>query len=492
MDKEKIRQFITTQRQAGIPDADIHAFLVQKGAIQMPAQTTQSQDKTDARYEKMGKIGNTLGSIFGGNKVGEGIGTLAARQQANTGDMEIADYSSLSPQAIERLRAKGVPITEEEQRAEVAKGIEGPSAKELAGDVAQIGLNFVGAGGAKALKGASLVKKVATGAGIGYLYDVSTGLKDGETIGESAVPGVGAIVGGAIPVVGAATRGIGRATAKIGTTAIESVIPTSSREAGILQTYKANNPFLKRVGDVLKGTEKAPTTAGKTVATKGLMGTKSQIGVQAKRAEQKLWNDVISPRLKGSTKAVDMDGFFNKIQEDIVTSTPEASRQKSLLNALESFKEDYAGVKSVSLDKLQKLKEGWAEFIPEKAYRGENISGAANQVRNLLANESRQTIYSQLGDEVKQAYFDYGNLQGLKKMGQVSMTGQKLKGGTGGLVSEIFSQTVTPIGTVGGQAIYKIGKGIEFIGNLGAKNLGEALGVKSVSSQRLRKPAKLK
>jgi hypothetical protein len=62
-------------------------------------------------------------------------------------------------------------------------------------------------------------------------------------------------------------------------------------------------------------------------------------------------------------------------------------------------------------------------------------------------------------------------------MGVISGTGQKLKGGTGGLLSEVFSQAVTPIGTVGGQAVYRLGKGIEFIGNLGAKNLGEALGI---------------
>jgi hypothetical protein len=51
------------------------------------------------------------------------------------------------------------------------------------------------------------------------------------------------------------------------------------------------------------------------------------------------------------------------------------------------------------------------------------------------------------------------------------------------VVSEIFSQAITPVGTIGGQAIYKIGKGLEFIGNLGAKNLGEALGIKNLTSR---------
>ena len=319
---------------------------------------------------------------------------------------------------------------------------------------------------------------VAAGATGGYLADAGFGLEDDtQSVGDALKPGVGTALGAAIPLAGPVVRATGRATAKTGSKLVEAVIPSNIREAKLLQTYKANNPFLKRVNDVLSGTEKAPTTAAQTVTRKGLFGTKSGIGIQATRAQKSLWDDVISPRLKASEQAVDLPGFFAKVEQDIIENTPELARQKSLLKALNSYRNDYAGIDVVSLEKLQKLKEGWAEFVPEKFYKGENIAGAANQVRGLLSSESRQTIYSQLGDDVRQAYLDYGNLAGIKKMGQTSMTGQKLKGGTGGLISEIFSQTVTPIGTTAGRAIYKIGKGIEFIGDIGAKNLGEVLGI---------------
>ena len=355
------------------------------------------------------------------------------------------------------------------------------SGKQVAGEALQVASYLFPYGKAANVAGKTLGAiggNVASGAAGGYLADVGYGLADkNKTTTEALTSGLGTAIGATVPLVGSVVRGAGRGIAKIGEKTVDVVIPASTREAQILQTYKANNPFIQRVTDVLKGTSKSPTTAGKTVTTEALMGTKSQIGIQAKRASQSLWEDIISPRLKASDYAVDLDGFFNKVEKDIIESTPEIARQKTLLKALDSFREDYAGTKAISLEKLQKLKEGWAEFIPEKAYRGENISGAANQVRKLLADESRQTIYSQLGGDVKQAYLDYGNLQGIQKMGVVSMTGQKLKGGTGGFVSELFSQAVTPIGTVGGQAIYQLGKGIEFIGNLGAKNLGEALGV---------------
>jgi hypothetical protein len=403
-------------------------------------------------------------------------GTLAVKPIARATE---ALTRTLAPSS---LASKGYEAMADEGGQNIAGiSVPTPTARQITGEALQTASYLFPYGKAAGLAGKGLGKiggNVASGATGGFLADAGYGLADKEqTVGEALTPGLGTAIGASIPLAGSTLRATGRATSKLGSKAIETVIPTSSREAGILQTYKANNPFLKRVADVLKGTDKAPTTAASTVTKNGLMGTKSQIGIQAKRAEEKLWKDIISPRLKASEQAVDLDGFFTKIQDDIVKTTPEASRQKSLLNALQSFKDDYAGINSVSLEKLQKLKEGWAEFIPEKAYRGENISGAANQVRKLLANESRQTIYSQLGDDVRQAYFDYGNLQGLKKMGQVAMTGQKLKGGAGSFISEILSEAVTPVATVGGQAVYRVGKGIEFIGNLGAKNLGEAIGI---------------
>lgn len=391
----------------------------------------------------------------------------------------------------ESQAAKGFEILQEEGQGQDVLGVNVPSltggARQITGEALKTASYLFPYGKVAGLAGKAVGKiggNVISGATGGYLADVGYGLTEGETTGEALTPGAGTAIGAAIPLVGPTLRGTGRAVSKLGEKTVETVIPVSKREASILQTYKANNPFFKRVADVLQGTEQAPTTAGKTATRTtagqtlpGLFGTKSQIGVQAKRAKDSLWKDVIQPRLRASEQAVDLDGFFAKVEDDIIKSNPELSRQKSLLEALNAVKEDYAGTKAVSLEGLQKLKEGWAKFVPDKAYQGKPIGGAFNDVRNQLADEARQTIYSQLGDDVKQAYFDYGNLQGLTEMGKVSMTGQKLKGGTGGLLSELLSQTITPIGTVGGQAVYRLGKGIEFVGNLGAKNLGEALGV---------------
>jgi len=449
-----------------------------KQIVSEPARTLITQPGIRAG-QAIGSLGLTLANKLSGGKLSESVKertgqTLDERMNQSVGQ----DISTVNGTVL-------------------SKGVDG-SGRQIVGETLQSASYLIPYGKVAGALGGGTVGNVIAGAAGGYTADAGYGLTDkNKTVGEALTPGVGTALGAAIPGALPLLTGAGRVTSKVGSKMVESVIPTSSREAGILQTYKANKPFLQRIGDVLSGTEKAPITAGKTALTttqgqtvNGLFGTKSQIGVQAKRASDSLWSDVIAPRLKESTKAVDLDQFFNKIEGDIIANNPELSRQKSLLEGLQSIREDYAGTKVISLDKLQKLKEGWAQFVPEKAYNGKPIAGAFNDVRNIMSGEARQTIYNELGDDVKQAYIDYGNLTGLKEMGKKSMTGQALKGGTGGLISEIFSQAVTPVGTVGGQVLYRIGNGLEFLGNAGAKKLSQVIGVADNVTQEANIPMK--
>ena len=319
---------------------------------------------------------------------------------------------------------------------------------------------------------------IVAGAGLGYLTDVGMDLQEGQGVGEALTPGAGTAIGTAIPLAPYVIRTLGSVGKKVGEKVVGAVIPKSTKEAQILTTYKANKPFLERVTDVLKGESLPPQTASKTTVEKGLMGTKSMIGVQATRASNKLWKDVINPSLKASPERVDLPKFFDTIRTRIITDNPDLGRQRVLLEALDAVKDDYKGISTIDMSQLQKFKEGWAKFVPEKAYRGKPIAGAYNDVRNQLADEARQTIYTTLGDDIKQAYFDYGNLKDLQEMGITSMTGQKLKGGAGSFMYELFSQSVTPIGTIAGRAIYKLANGMEIVGKAGARTLEEALELK--------------
>jgi len=447
--------------------------------------TQQPQEQQRSFFQKVNNlVQNTLPNAIGGAGkaiIGDAakLGATAVSRATEATTRLIAPNSDAA-KGYEALAAENQPVNI--GGIEVAQ----PTARNIAGDTLKTASYLFPygkvAGAAGKVVGKSL-GNIASGAAGGYLADTGVGLSDnGQSVGEALTPGLGTALGAAIPAAGAVTRGVGRLTAKAGEKLVDVGIPVSSREAQILQAYKAEKPFFTRVAEVLKGTEKAPQTAAKTATTtkagqsiSGLFGTKSNIGIQAKRASKSLWEDLIQPRLRASEQAVDMDGFFTKVQQDIIEKNPDLSRQKVLLEALDAVKQDYSGIKAVGLEQLQKYKEGWAKFVPEKAYKGKPIGGAFNDVRNQLADEARQTIYTQLGDDVKQAYFDYGNLLGLQEMGQVAMTGQKLKGGAGSFISELTSQVVTPVATVGGQVVYRLGKGIEFIGNAGAKTLGQAL-----------------
>lgn len=334
--------------------------------------------------------------------------------------------------------------------------------------------------GVAGVTGSNLLGQIGAGLTGGYTSDVGGNLQDPNIKGaDNLKPGLGTAIGVGVPLAFAGAKVVGRAAQKMGSNLAGDVLPVGTQEAGIIQSYKADKTFGQRIVDVLGGTEKAPVTTGTTVTRQGLFGGKKNIGIQAKRAQDKLWNDFLQPQLDNATVRVNLPKYFDTIEQKIIADTPEMTRQKALLEALDSFRADYAGVDQVSLAKLQKLKEGWAEFVPEKFYKGQNIAGNAKQVSALLADEARQTIYSVLGPEARQAYFDYGNLKGLAELGKSAMTNQKLKGGSGSFISEILSKGVTPVGTVAGNVIYKVGEGLEFIGNAGAKTLDAALGLKN-------------
>jgi len=469
--------------------------------INLSSQDPQQSEDTNKRLQTI--LGNTetssesspnlLQTIAGGilkgsSRAGQtfGAGAIAAKENINkpflgalSGDFQKSyqDASKLYDKSGELLGNTlfGEPV-------KPAQNLE-----QAAGDAIQTAANFIpGSGIAKnvaGLTGSKIAGNVVAGLATGYGMDVGSSMSNNESVKDTLTPGAGTVIGGAIPTLAPFLTGAGRAISKTGAKLVDAVIPTSSREATILQSYRAENPFFTRVADVLKGTEKAPQTAAKTTVETtagqlfpGLFGTKSQIGVQAKRASNSLWNDLIKPSLDNSGTKVDLPTYFNTIEEQIIKDNPEIARQKALLEALQSVKDDYKGIQTVDLSKLQELKEGWAQFVPQKYYNGKDIAGATGEVNALLADQARNTIYDALGKDVKQAYFDYGNLKGLQELGKTAMTGQKLKGGAGSFITELLSEAVTPVATVAGQTLYRVGKGIEFIGKTGARFLNEALG----------------
>lgn len=276
----------------------------------------------------------------------------------------------------------------------------------------------------------------------------------------------------AVQIGGRITKGAGEAVAKLG-------ISVSAKEAPLLQAYKARFPLVERITAVLKGERLGakPLLARETALKQGISGTETMIGVQAKRGANRVWQEVILPALKGSKVEITMKDFIDDIGKEI-KKIGDPSRQRELTKAFKAFSDDFSKVGKITLEQLQKFKEGWAKFLPDKVYKGQPIAGSFREIQNMAAQLARNKIYDAVDDvSIKAAYLDYGNLKNLQLLGQKALTGAKFKGGAGSFVSGVLDMALTPIASVGGLTLYKAGKGLEFIGSAGLKTVKQIFGL---------------
>lgn len=273
------------------------------------------------------------------------------------------------------------------------------------------------------------------------------------------------------------TQIAGSVIKKTGEKVFKQGIGISAKEAPLIQSYRAKNTLTERIASIIRDKElKKPITNADTAIRQGLFGTEPMIGIQSRRGADKVWKEIVSPALKNAKKEVSIPEFIKEIKGEVV-KVADLSRRRELIRGLDAFKKDYKNLKNVNLEQLQSFKEGWAKFLPDKVYKGKPIGGAFREIQNIATQLARNKIYTELGPEVRAAYFDYGNLKNLQKLGQTALTQSKLKGGAGTFISGIKDMVVTPIATTGGLTLYKVGKGIEFIGRAGLKTVGEIFGL---------------
>ena len=269
----------------------------------------------------------------------------------------------------------------------------------------------------------------------------------------------------------------GRVVKGAGEVITRAGIGISAKEAPLIQGYRAKHSLVERILASLQGkTLKAPVTNRQTALNKNLFGTETMIGVQARRGATNLWKQVIEPALDASKEKIKMSSFLDDVGKE-VEKVIDPSRKRELQNAFNSLKDDFSDVGEITFKQLQEFKEGWAKFLPDKVYKGKPIAGAFREIQNIAASLARNRIYNAIGLEGKAAYFDYGNLKNLQELGQKALTQSKLKGGAGTFISGIKDMTLTPIASTGGLVLYKVGKGLEFIGTKGLKSVGQIFGL---------------
>lgn len=281
------------------------------------------------------------------------------------------------------------------------------------------------------------------------------GARAATTAAKTTAREAGAIAGKGLQVAGT----IGE---KGGKSLVSAALPPTE-QAGRVLAYKAKTPLISRFKQAMIGAEKAPVTPA-DVAIKYDLATlsRSGIGIKAKRTANQLFENQVKPVLEGIKDKVNVKQWINSAYKEIDNLADETIK-KEYKKALDSIANDYKSIPTVSVKKLDEIKSSMTQKIPAKAFRGQDISGNINNVRKILSDKARIIVREKLPENVKSIYDDYGSLLSLTKMGE-----KALKSGINtnmiGLVGETMRMATTPVATLAGTAVSKLGTATRKLG----------------------------
>lgn len=247
----------------------------------------------------------------------------------------------------------------------------------------------------------------------------------------------------------------------------------NAKEAELIQAYEASQPSVTSKlygnGDIVGNPTFKPILRSDSALRAGISGTEKQIGKQAKASADTIWNTEIAPAVENSPVRITKEEMFSPVEERIA-KTIEPSRKQALIDALDAVKQDYASAKDFSLKESQSLKSSLDEFTPSKMFRGKDVANELKVVQHDMANAIRSKTYDSLSNiGIKQKYLDYGNLKELEKVGIKAISEGGFKGGFGGFWSSVYDAAMTPVKTIGGKILYKIGDKLEVTAPKGFK-----------------------
>lgn len=164
------------------------------------AQTAQPEYNATAPAEDwLSKAADIFGSIFGGNQIGNAIGGQITKDNIvnnGAGGPEV-DYSKLTPAAIAKLQAEGVPTNTQDQRQETANQVAMPTTAQIVGDLGKVALTAGSSliGGEELTAAGRIGLSGAIGAGLG----ATNALANQQDLGTGTLIGAGTgLAGGAV------------------------------------------------------------------------------------------------------------------------------------------------------------------------------------------------------------------------------------------------------------------------------------------------------
>lgn len=283
---------------------------------------------------------------------------------------------------------------------------------------------------------------------------------------------------------------VGQGVQKVGEKVYKSAYTPTADEARLIQSNQAKVKFLKNeLAKTTKGTPEyadiseqltkaqaaKPVVSSDTALRRGIAGTEKQIGLQSNVEKLDLWKNQIEPALKGTKGKITKEELFSKATERVANEV-EPTRRAAFQRALESLQDDYKNFSDTDLLTANQIKTSLDKFTPSKIFKGQDVASEVKTLKSDMANAIREKTYSSITDtNIKSAYRDYANLKELEKVGIKALTTAGKKGGFGNFWSTIYEQATTPIKTIGGKVLYRVGNKLEFVGEKGVETLGQHL-----------------
>ena len=367
---------------------------------------------TSSLFEKTSKI---LSSIFGGEKLGEAIGTSIAKLT--------------------------VP---KEQKQFVSPP---PLAREVAADIAGMGLTVGGLTGITGSFAMRLLKTAGLGAGLAGAQAVKEGGDAGEV---SKAVGVGGAIGAAIPVIGKGLQFIGKQIEQLPSRFVNSALNRS--KAQILEDISKD-----KTGKFIKFVSEKPISSAKQLLDDSVSSINelsgkisSALSVAARKTGAKitigrdnLLDEIVKlPEAEGALlKRIDVRGIIERL----------APQSKQLLQK-----------SSLTLEESNKLRQLVDKTLGDRAFLGTQLSSDkailksfANRLRETVktkAPEGTRELFAELTNEIR---FRDGVLNRIAQRAgnQVLSFGDVLGGTAGGIIGGVP-------GVVGGIALRR---GIESV-----------------------------
>jgi len=268
-------------------------------------------------------------------------------------------------------------------------------------------------------------KSIATGAGIGYGYDVASKLEAGKTGASALTPGLGTAIGVALPLAGKVVSKTGVLTSKAEKTAA-NLSKVEDEIAKIERNYAKTRPLVDKTAEARKLIAQSDVLVG-AVDDTGTISTKLKGGAIDKFKAQTIDDaeGIVRTGLQNEGIAISPNIVKEQLKKSILNSKLEGAELKRALNKIDD-EVDGLAIKSnsegyIKLENLQDAKIFTYQNVDyNKPTSKLEAKAFANAYKTLIENNSRLNI-KEVNSELAK-YYDAIDLLDM-------LDGRKVKGG---------------------------------------------------------------